>query len=169
MYNLFSVVLLPQPVRDINLVREIISNIDTVAELQELTVKYRNTEKLAERVKKKSGYLDQRKISRKFTFYRDSLELEVGYVSSCLHKLTFLLFEKNSNVIPANQYSLCHHLIRQFKHNPVCFQASLLNFMKLQFLIAFSVPCVYTRSTRYLSMNSTPKMMMNPTKYGCTT
>ncbi|KAL5261219.1 hypothetical protein ACHWQZ_G007057 [Mnemiopsis leidyi] len=64
MYNLFSVVLLPQPVRDINLVREIISNIDTVAELQELTVKYRNTEKLAERVKKKSGYLDQRKISR---------------------------------------------------------------------------------------------------------
>ena len=65
MYTLFSVVLLPQPVRDINLVREIISNIDTVTELQELTVKYRNTEKLAERVKKKTRNLERRKISRK--------------------------------------------------------------------------------------------------------
>lgn len=66
MFNMFSIVLLPQAVREISLIREIISNIDTVAEMQELTVKYRNTEKLAARVRTQANRADKRKIPRKF-------------------------------------------------------------------------------------------------------
>jgi hypothetical protein len=64
MFHLFSVILIPQPVRDITLIREIISNIDSVTELQELTVKYRNSEKLASRVRAQARRMDKRSITR---------------------------------------------------------------------------------------------------------
>ena len=82
MLDMFSVKLLPKPIRDISLIREIISNIDTVTELQELTIKYRNTEKLAARVTAQSKRLDRRTIARKYTFLLKRIAVLGNFISS---------------------------------------------------------------------------------------
>ena len=84
MNKMFSALLTPQHVRDIARIDQIISNIDTVTQLQDLTLKYKNAGKMATRTRYRTKKLRKKSIPSKSSFCSASLVLEFSVVLKCL-------------------------------------------------------------------------------------